>query len=54
MPSYEFRCEDCRKKFTIVETFSEHARHQEKCPKCGSRKLEQLFTAVSVRTSKKS
>ena len=54
MPSYEFRCSECRKTFTVIETIQEHRRHDEKCPKCKSNKVEQLFTAVNVKTSRKS
>ena len=54
MPLYEFRCQDCAKKFVVTETFKEHEKHREKCPKCGSRKTEQCFSTVNVKTSKKS
>ena len=55
MAQYEFKCEECRKRFAIKQSFTEHDREpRPKCPKCGSRKVEQLIHAVHVKTSKKS
>jgi putative FmdB family regulatory protein len=55
MPYYEFECTQCGKKFTEKETFKEHDEHRkEKCPKCGSKKVEQLITPVMAKTAKKS
>ena len=54
MPYYEFECRRCGEKFTVQENFAEHNRHQEKCPKCGSKQVEQLISSVHVKTSKKS
>ena len=54
MPAYEFECTQCHRRFTVEESMREHQRHKEKCPKCGSRKVEQLMGAVHVKTSKKS
>jgi putative FmdB family regulatory protein len=55
MAQYEYECRDCRKNFTVQQTFVEHDRQPKpKCPKCGSRKVEQMVTAAHVQTSKKS
>ena len=55
MAYYEFQCTNCRKHFTVKQTFAEHDRDPKpKCPKCGSRKVGQLIAAVHVKTSKKS
>ncbi len=54
MPTYDFRCKGCKKQFVVTETFKEHEKHREKCPKCGSQEIEQLFESVNVKTSKKS
>jgi putative FmdB family regulatory protein len=54
MPTYEFKCKQCGKKFTLAETYSDHDRHDEKCPKCGSKEVEQLISSVYAKTSKKS
>lgn len=53
MPEYDFQCQDCQHEFTLSETYDEHNRHREKCPKCGSKHVEQLITSIHVQTSKK-
>lgn len=54
MPSYDYRCLNCNKKFTANLSIQEHDAGKAKCPKCGGKKLEQLITAFQVKTSKKS
>lgn len=54
MPLYEFECNKCKHKFNLVESISEHDKHAEKCPKCGSSDIKSLISAVNVQTSKKS
>ncbi len=54
MPTYEYRCEKCRKKFTLTMGIKEHDSKKTKCPKCGSAKVTQLITSFFAQTSKKS
>lgn len=55
MAYYEFECKNCRKHFTVTQTFSEHDREPKpKCPECKSRKVQQLIGSIHVKTSKKS
>ncbi|GBD31437.1 MAG: hypothetical protein KatS3mg081_1147 [Gemmatimonadales bacterium] len=54
MPTYEYRCEKCGKKFSRVESISEHGRRRPSCPKCKSTKVSQLFTSFYAKTAKKS
>jgi len=54
MPSYDFKCMACRKRFTETQTFEEHDRKRVKCPKCGSGKVERVIGAIFAKTSKKS
>ena len=55
MASYEYECEECGKRFTEIQSFEQHDREPKpKCPKCQSRKVHQLITAVHVKTGKKS
>ena len=54
MPTYSYHCEACRKDFSLPMTIAQHDKKRTKCPKCGSRKLQQAFGAFSVKTSKKS
>ena len=54
MPTYEYRCPACKKKFDLILSIGEHDAKKAKCPKCGGKKLDQIFTAFQVKTSKKS
>jgi len=54
MPTYQYRCDKCGKKFERSETISEHGTSKGKCPKCGSAKVSQIPGNVFVVTSKKS
>ena len=38
MPTYEYRCPECRKKISVILSIKEHAAKKAKCPKCGGMK----------------
>lgn len=54
MPHYEYRCQECKKKFSLLLTVEEHERRRPKCPHCGSTKIEQQWAAFFAVTGKKS
>jgi putative FmdB family regulatory protein len=54
MAVYEYRCLDCKKRFTEVKPISEYDPDAAKCPKCNSKNVEQCWTSVFVKTSTKS
>ena len=54
MPTYQYRCEECRKTFERTETISPHEAAKPQCPKCGSKKVSAVPSRVCVVTSKKS
>ncbi len=54
MPLYEYECRECGESFSIRLHIDEHDRKRPKCPKCGSRKLEQKFSEFFTKTAKKS
>jgi putative FmdB family regulatory protein len=39
MPTYQYRCEKCGKRFERTETITEHEAVKPQCPKCGSKKV---------------
>lgn len=53
MPVYDYVCNDCHKPFELVLTLKEHETAI-KCPKCGSRNVEQEATAFFAVTGRKS
>ncbi|HZP00796.1 MAG TPA: FmdB family zinc ribbon protein [Terriglobia bacterium] len=54
MPSYEFVCKACNKKFSMIMTLAEYEKGNFSCPKCKSKKVEQKYAAFYAVTSKKS
>lgn len=54
MPTYEYRCEHCGKRFKRFETIAEHSSAKPRCPDCGSKKVSRIPGRVYVSTSKKS
>jgi len=54
MPVYDFKCTECKKRFSLTISIAERSRARIKCPKCSSRKVEQQYSMVYAVTSKKS
>jgi putative FmdB family regulatory protein len=54
MPTYDYHCQNCNKKFALTLTIKDHDSKKGKCPKCGGKKLTQLLTAFTAKTSRKS
>jgi putative FmdB family regulatory protein len=54
MPHYEFFCHECKKHFAKVLSLVDWEESEVVCPHCGSKDVEQRWSAFSVFTSKKS
>jgi putative FmdB family regulatory protein len=54
VPSYDYQCDSCRKRFTVVEAMSAHTSRRPACPRCRSRKTRQLMSGFYAKTVKKS
>jgi putative FmdB family regulatory protein len=54
MPTYEFVCEKCKKRFTLHLRLAEYEKGGFTCPKCKSRKLKQQISTFQTKTSRKS
>ncbi|MBW1704445.1 MAG: zinc ribbon domain-containing protein [Deltaproteobacteria bacterium] len=54
MPTYEFKCEKCKKRFSLMMTISEYEKKKIRCPKCKSVKVKQQITSFQTITSNKS
>lgn len=46
MPTYEFRCSDCRKRYEIFLSFDEYDAYQGICPNCSSRNVARYIRKV--------
>src|SRR5216683_7462690 len=53
MPHYEFFCHACKKTFSKILTIAEHEKGKNVCPHCGSKNVEQGWSAFSAITAKK-
>ncbi len=58
MPTYEYLCKKCKKRFEMLLSMTEHdklkKKQNQKCPKCGSLRVEQQISSFQVKTSRKS
>jgi putative FmdB family regulatory protein len=54
MPVYDFKCVDCKKRFSMTLSVADRSKNRIKCPKCSSKKVEQQYESVYAVTSKKS
>jgi putative FmdB family regulatory protein len=54
MPTYVYRCEQCKDTFERIETISEHGATKPSCPKCGSEQVAGVPAPFVAMTGKKS
>jgi len=52
MPIYEYRCQDCRRRVSILwRTLAEAQAGEPRCPRCGGSNLARLISRVAVARS---
>jgi putative FmdB family regulatory protein len=51
MPTYEYRCGECRKRISIYMTYDQYGVDEVRCPQCGSDSLARIITRVRVTRS---
>ena len=54
MPMYDYKCLECGEESLVVLTLTEHESTNVICRKCGSTKMQQLYSSFVAHTSKKS
>jgi len=54
MPTYDFICNDCEKRFDVFMTFSEYGKKPVNCAHCGSAKTRRRMTKVRIAKSDES
>ncbi len=54
MPTYEYKCQGCKKKFLLIRSISEHEKTGVSCPKCKSTNVKSILSIFTAKTSKKS
>ena len=53
MPTYDYKCEDCKKSFSVVLTLEEHESVKITCPKCASPHVRQKVSRFFAITGRK-
>ena len=54
MPTYDYQCQDCKRKFSVQHSIAEHDKVKVDCPKCKSKKVKQQVSPFLTKTSRKS
>jgi putative FmdB family regulatory protein len=54
MPTYDYVCRKCRKKFSLIMSVTVHDKKKVRCPKCKSTQVEQQLNTFFAVTSRKS
>jgi putative FmdB family regulatory protein len=54
MPSYEFRCQDCRRKFDIFISYADYGKRPVVCPHCQGENVQRKIGRVRVARSEES
>lgn len=54
MPTYEYQCQECAERFQRAEHIEDHETAHPECPKCGSAKVEQVYSTFFAKTARKS
>jgi putative FmdB family regulatory protein len=54
MPSYQYRCLNCRKRFEVFMTYSEYGQKKVFCSHCGSEDVQRRIGRVRIAKSEDS
>lgn len=54
MPTYEFRCLDCRRKVELFMTYEEYGKAELRCPYCHGKNLQRKIGRIRVARSEES
>ena len=54
MPSYEYRCSNCKRRFEIFLTYHEYSSHSAVCPRCGSNQVQRRIGRIRIARSEDS
>jgi putative FmdB family regulatory protein len=54
MPTYEFRCNACKKAFSLVMKVADLEKSKVTCPRCGEKDVRQVLSGFFAKTSRKS
>ncbi len=51
MPTYDYRCDDCKTRSSFFMSYAEYGKKTIKCPNCGGAKLKRVIGRIRVAKS---
>lgn len=54
MPTYQYRCLDCKRRFEIYLTYSEYGKKHVTCPHCSSNQVQRRIGRIRIAKSEES
>ena len=54
MPTYQYRCLDCQRRFEVFLTYAEYGQKQVQCTRCGSKNIQRRIGRIRVAKSEES
>jgi putative FmdB family regulatory protein len=54
MPSYEFRCLNCKRRFEVYLPYSEYGKQASQCPHCNSENVQRRIGRIRFARSEES
>ncbi len=54
MPNYDFRCLNCKRRFTVFLSYSEYGQKSVHCPHCSSDQVQRRIGRIRVARSEES
>lgn len=51
MPTYDYRCQDCRQRVSLFQTYAEYGKVAVTCPHCHSARLSRIIGRVRIAKS---
>ncbi len=54
MPTYQYRCLNCRRKFEVFMTFSEYGHKSVECTHCGNQNVQRRIGRIRIAKSEDS
>jgi putative FmdB family regulatory protein len=54
MPIYEYRCPDCKRRVSVVQSYNDYGKKQPACPDCGGKRLRRIISRTRFARSEES
>jgi len=54
MPTYGYRCLDCKRRFQVVMSYNEYGKEPVRCPHCESERVQRRISRVRLARSEES